>query len=308
VVLSPQARSGQTSFDAPYYRVKKLLLERGFPSQMVNEDTLQDPEFKDLNFALDIFAKAGFVPWVLGEGMPQVDLVVGLSSSIVTRAGSRSSVLGYANVFDEYGRWLFYQGSAAAVPFERRNQMFATLLQEIAREYQAKKRKLQWVHVHHSAKLRREDRMELAKGLHAEAPDAEISFVHLNEHSAFRLFDANPRGDAAAPRGSWVRLTPNSFVIATTGPNRMGQRYLGTPQPLEVRVNRVSSKGSLDLALHAQQIISLTRLNWASVRAFCHTPISVKFANDIARLMNVIGGAPDEFRLHERLRHTPWFL
>jgi argonaute-like protein implicated in RNA metabolism and viral defense len=96
--------------------------------------------------------------------------------------------------------------------------------------------------------------------------------------------------------------------MATTGPNVMNQRYLGTPRPLEVRVNRVSPRGSLDLSIYAQHMLSLTRLNWASTRSFCHTPISIKFANDIAHLMNVFLASGKDFQLHDRLRHTPWFL
>jgi len=44
---------------------------------------LEHPEWKDYNFALDVFAKTGFVPWVLSEGMPNADLFIGLSSTRV---------------------------------------------------------------------------------------------------------------------------------------------------------------------------------------------------------------------------------
>jgi hypothetical protein len=36
----------------------------------MKEDTLEPPEWKDYTFALDVFAKIDFVPWVLSEGMP----------------------------------------------------------------------------------------------------------------------------------------------------------------------------------------------------------------------------------------------
>jgi hypothetical protein len=65
---------------------------------------------------------------------------------------------------------------------------------------QAKRRKLRWVHLHHSAKLRREDRDEIARGILLEAPEAEVSFVHVNEYNAYRLFDESPMGD-----GGYVR-------------------------------------------------------------------------------------------------------
>jgi predicted HTH transcriptional regulator len=309
VVFAPERGVSRANYDAPYYRLKRLLLEMGYPSQMVKEETLENPEWKDFNFALDIFAKAGFVPWVLSEGMPNADLFVGLSSSVISHRGSRQRIIGYANVFDDFGRWLFYQGATESVPFENRNGMFAGLLGSIASEYQSKRRKLQWVHVHHSAKLRHEDRQEIARGILEQAPDVEISFVHINEHNAYRLFDESPKSDdGTARRGSWVMLSPNNFTLATIGANSVGQKYLGTPRPLDVKVNRVNSQGKLDLAIYAQHTLSLTRLNWASTRSFCHSPITIKFANDIAYLMNVFLATGKQFQLHNSLRNTPWFL
>jgi predicted HTH transcriptional regulator len=308
IVLAPERDISRADYNAPYYRIKRLLLEAGYPSQMVDEDTLDDPNWKDLNFALDLFAKAGYVPWVLSEGMPRADLFIGLSSSVISHQGQRRRLVGYANVFDEYGRWLFYEGASESVPYEERNAMFADLLTKIVRNYRAKRRKPGWVHIHHSAKLSQIDRAEIARGILREAEEAEISFVYINEHSSFRLFDESGRGDGAAERGTWLKLSPNSLLIATTGPNPIGQKYHGTPRPLEVRVNRVQERGPLDLADYVQQILSLTRLNWASSRSFCHTPITIKFANDIAYLMNVFLATGSSFTLHERLRSTPWFL
>ena len=42
IVLSSQSRASETYYDVPYYRMKRLLLEQGYPSQMVNED----PEYR----------------------------------------------------------------------------------------------------------------------------------------------------------------------------------------------------------------------------------------------------------------------
>jgi len=103
-------------------------------------------------------------------------------------------------------------------------------------------------------------------------------------------------------------LSPNRFVLATTGPNPIGQKYLGTPRPLEIGVHRIGARGNLDLAIYAQHVLTLTRLNWASTRAFCHSPITIKFAHDIAYLMNVFLTTGIDFRLHDKLRTTPWFL
>ena len=142
IVFAPEHGISRANYNSSYYRLKHILLEAGFPCQMVKEETLEDPEWKDLNFALDIFAKAGFVPWVLSEGMPNADLFIGLSLSFITFRGQRQRVAGYANAFDDFGRWLFYQGASESVPYESRNSMYAELLGKITRDYQAQRRKL----------------------------------------------------------------------------------------------------------------------------------------------------------------------
>jgi len=52
---------------------------------MVDTPTLQDPDWKDLNLALNIIAKCGVVPWVLPDAIPDADFFVGLSYTQTVR-------------------------------------------------------------------------------------------------------------------------------------------------------------------------------------------------------------------------------
>jgi len=307
LVYCPESGYSRADYEAPYYKVKHFLLEAGFPSQMVSEETLADPSMKDYNLALDIFAKAGYVPWVLSAGLSEADLFLGLSYSSVGGGEKPTRLIGYVNVFDRYGRWLYYKGNTTPISFEGRNQAFRKLLADVVKEYQ-KKAKLQRLHVQHGFKLSHEGRHEIARGVEEQAPQAEVSFVYVNRHSPLRLYDDSPQGDGTLARGSYVVVSPNRFFIATTGQNELGQKGLGTPRPLEVIVNRIRSKGELDIRVYAQHILSLTRLNWASTKDFCREPITLKYASDIAYLMNVFLASFGEFKLHPRLERTPWFL
>jgi hypothetical protein len=307
LVYAPEASYSRADYRAPYYQVKHFLLEAGFASQMVDEGTLRDPSWKDYNLALDIFAKAGHVPWVLSEGLPNADLFLGLSYSSIQGDGGTTRMIGYVNVFDRYGKWLYYRGNTRLIRFEERNKMFRELLEQVAREYMTRAN-LQRVHVHHGFRLSLESRREVAGGVTAMAPGAEVSFVWVNEHSRVRLYDRTATGDGSLRRGGYVLAGPNRFFIATTGQNEFGQKGVGTPRPLEIVVNRVQSKGELDSRVYAQHILSLTRLNWASTKDFCRVPITLKFAGDIAYLMNVFLSSFGSFTLHERLERTPWFL
>ena len=56
LVYCPERGYSRADYNAPYYQVKHFLLEAGFPSQMVDEETIANPSWKDYNLALDIFA------------------------------------------------------------------------------------------------------------------------------------------------------------------------------------------------------------------------------------------------------------
>src|SRR5262249_15969346 len=111
--LVPTPEQGYSTDDqsSPYFVAKRRLLEAGIPCQMVDTGTLRNPDWKDLNLALNIIAKCGVTPWVLPDKIPDADFFVGLSYT-QSRDGKR--ILGFANVFNEYGRWEFYEGNTTA--------------------------------------------------------------------------------------------------------------------------------------------------------------------------------------------------
>jgi len=307
IVYAPEESYSRADYRAPYYQVKYMLLQSGYPSQMVDSDTLADVRFKDLNLALNIFAKAGYTPWVLAEGMPEADLFVGLSYSSIPVDGKLERVMAYVNVFDAFGRWQYYRGNYKVVPFEQRLNVFRELVRDVATEYQAHQH-LRYLHIHVPFKLSYAARQQVASGAYDVVPDAEISFVYINRHALVRAYDESPKGDGSLPRGTYVYTTPNQFWLATTGANALKEKVRGTPRILEVSVNRLNAKGPLDLRIYAQHIFSLTKLNWASSRAFCHEPITIKYASDIAYLMNVFVSTFGSFQLHPHLERKPWFL
>jgi hypothetical protein len=85
------------------------------------------------------------------------------------------------------------------------------------------------------------------------------------------------------------------------------QKGMGTPKPLRLvtwadPVDALPSPQQI-----AQQIVSLTRLNWGSTRNFSQEPITTKFAGEIAGLMMRFIEDP-AFTVNPLLRDKPWFL
>lgn len=128
LIYAPEQGYSLDDENSPYYRLKRLMLEAGIPCQMVDSPTLLNPDWKDLNLALNIIAKCGVVPWVLPDRMPDADFFVGLSYTQSNKHGS-TRMMGYANVFNAYGRWGFYSANSEAFPYDmkRKPSIFTSL-------------------------------------------------------------------------------------------------------------------------------------------------------------------------------------
>jgi hypothetical protein len=292
----------------PYFRVKGLLAREGVASQMVDEPTVLNPDWRDLNLALNLFAKAGHVPWVLDEAIDGVDLFIGLSSSQIRRDGRIERMMGYVNVFDSYGRWRFYQGDSLAFAFDDRLKHYADLVKNSVAAYRAENvGPLKSVQVHLTKCFSAEERRILAAAVRSVAPDAVVVFVWINPYHNLRLYNLADGSDGQVQRSTYLRDDPGRLYLATTGANQFNQKGMGTPIPLQLTVwsDPVDARPSLSRV--GQQVLALTRLNWASSRNFCQEPITTKFAGDIARLMSAFMIDPN-FSINPSLRGQPWFL
>jgi argonaute-like protein implicated in RNA metabolism and viral defense len=310
LVYAPEGMYSRSDYNSPYYQVKRFLLEVGFASQMVKEETVENPDWKDLNLALNIVAKCGFDPWVLNKPLAEVDCFVGLSYSMIRTSQGIKRFVGYANVFNNLGQWKFYKGSAEAFSYEDRDAFTAELVRQTIREFE-KTRSVQNIQIHSSAKFSREMQESILKAAQGIRPDIIVHFAHINTTHPIRLYDKDPQGDGSLPRGVYVITTPNQFYLSTTGYSPV-QKAMGTPVMLEVNAHTLTSGKDLlpNLECIAQHMLSLTKLNWASTKPFCREPITTKYAGDIAYLMNAFlsSGASDQFKLNPKLERIPWFL
>lgn len=298
---------GKASYDSPYYKVKKLLLKNGIPSQMVDAETLADPTFKELNLALNIFAKTGNAPWVLDDEMQGADLFVGLSYSAIKRFGRIERMIACVNVFDKFGRWRFYQGNIEAFPYEERHKHYKEIIRSSIQKYQSEnhEEEIRNIHIHYTQRMKWKDREAISEEVTKILPECKTVFVYIDIHLPIRLFDKASL-DGSMERGSYVLISKNQFWLSTTGHNVYGQKGLGTPRILAVTVYP-APKTDIGLKAIAQHILSLTKLNWASTRSFCHEPITTKYAGDISYLMNIFMKDPN-FSISERIRNKAWFL
>jgi predicted HTH transcriptional regulator len=310
LIYTPEQGYSLDDENSPYYRLKRLMLEAGIPCQMVDSPTLLNPDWKDLNLALNIIAKCGVVPWVLPDRMPDADFFVGLSYTQSNKYGS-TRMMGYANVFNAYGRWGFYSANSEAFPYEEKTKYFYQLV-KLTLEQLSPLSETPSIYFHYSAKFSRDDRAAILEAARAVRPKGTYSFVWINTQHNVRFYDRASEGDGSMSRGAYVVTSPRQIYISTTGYNPY-RRSLGTPVTLEVNIHTEEANGKIrqeyDLRTLAFQILSLTKLNWASTDSLCGEPITTKYAGDIAYLTSAfLRQQQPAFRLHHVLEKTPWFI
>ena len=274
---------------------------------MVDTPTLRNADWKDLNLALNICAKCGVRPWVLPDAMPEADFFVGLS---YTQSSDGRRIMGFASVFNSYGRWEFYRGNTSYFDFEDRNVRLAGLVEDTLTRLESRLSLTPRVVFQYSAKLSHLDREAILGMARKIRPEGIYTFVWINSHHNVRFYDRRPDTDGSLRRGSYVEAGANKLYLSTTGYNPF-RRMMGTPKPLEVSawVERPDGGGHRpDLRVLALQVLSLTKLNWASTDAFCGEPITLKYAGDIAYLTAAFLRQSEPFTLHPSLEATPWFI
>lgn len=309
LVHTPEADFAIDDVTSPYYRAKRALFEAGIPCQMVDTQTLMNPDYKDLNLALNIVAKTGVTPWVLPESIPDADFFVGLSYTS-GRNDNNNRIVGFANVFNQYGRWEFYSGGNEAVIYEERANHYENLVRSTLSKLELRAHPT--VYFHYSAKFNRREREAIRRGARAVRPEGRYVFIWINSHHPVKLFDDRAETDGSVARGRYVIGGSNQIYLSTTGHNPY-RRAMGTPQALEINVYPDSGgddkNDRLDHRSVANQILSLTKLNWASTDALCGEPITIKYAKSIAYLTAAFERqGSGKFRLHEVLERTPWFI
>jgi argonaute-like protein implicated in RNA metabolism and viral defense len=248
------------------------------------------------------------VPWVLPGAIPDADFFVGLSYTQNFERGT-TRTMGYANVFNSYGRWGFYSANTETFPFEKKAEYFSELVRATLEKLPLSDSPS--VYFHYSAKFKKEDRDAIVGSARKVRPGGTYSFVWINTDHNVRFYDSRPEGDGSLSRGSFVRTSPSQLYLSTTGYNTY-RKTLGTPQMLELNIFAEGPdrkpRTHHDLRALASQILSLTKLNWASTDSLCGEPITIKYAGAIAYLTAAFLRQQDNFRVHAALEQTPWFI
>jgi hypothetical protein len=317
VVLVHLARpTADFELDTPYYNVKPILLEYGLPSQMITAGKLtgSNAQWLHADVASGIFAKAGGHPWVLADDIEDFDLIlgVGLSTAIskTKRAGARPRYIGFANVFDERGRWMFFESTSALYDSERHAEQLAELVSMGIDRYQIEqKRKPHSIAIHYYKHFSRAEKEATERTLKEKVGDYRVAFITIDKSHPMRLYDLLTQ-DGSFPRAHYAQISDSEFLLSTTGHTELARKRLGTPAILKVSMTQ-SPQSFVSLPRIAEQVLALTRLNYKTVTPVVGEPVTLSFSNLVANFMAVFSEhqwkeAQESKRSNVNTR--PWFL
>ncbi|RLI80297.1 hypothetical protein DRP04_08330 [Archaeoglobales archaeon] len=315
VVLAYIPKSSRYFTNTPYYRLKAILATHGFPSQMITENTFTNLKWSYLNLASAIFSKAGGVPWVLESEMKNTDILIGISASnlVSKKVGQSSSprYVGYVNVFDSYGKWMFFEGTAKPYSKENRLEQFSELLNRALSKFKSEKGYYpQGIVIHYYKKWGKTERNYVLKILDDLLDEYNVCFVSIDDSHPFRLFDMSTP-DGSFPRGSYVFLSENEILLSTTGYAEIGSKRMGTPKLLRIRAIQ-HPEAFITLDEIAEQVLALTKLNWATATPIVREPVTLLFSREIAYLTAAVSEQEweslNKSEVNVVLNKKPWFI
>jgi argonaute-like protein implicated in RNA metabolism and viral defense len=277
--------------NTPYYRLKAIFTSHGYPTQMITQSTFDNIRYSYLNLASALFAKAGYVPWVLQSEMKNTDMILGVSVSNViskkNRAGTIPRFVGYVNVFDTYGKWLFFEGSAKSYKKDEKLTQLRHLLQSAVAKFKAINRVVpKKIAMHHWKRFSHDEIETVEKALNEAVGDHNTVFVTIDDSHPFRVYDTETE-DGSFSRGHYTHLGELGVLLSTTGASQISGLRMGTPKLLHISYVQEPSD-FLEAKDVVEQVFSLTKLNWASATPLIRRPVSLEFSKRIAYLTAAI--------------------
>lgn len=301
--------------NSPYYTLKAHFASLGIPTQMITDKSFaRSPyslNYTWFNMCTAIVAKCGGIPWVLKERLEETDIIIGMSSSArLSNIGEdvhENRYVGFANVFNKYGRWCYFCGTANEYDSSAALDQIKEILDDIERYYSTNEYiSPKNIVIHNSKRMRYdfERRVyEVVKELFGN--DCQCAFITIDESHNYRCFDLTS-GDGSLSRGYFIYLNNKEILLSTTGKSELGKRLMGTPRVLHIIAHQYPDK-FLSLENVAKQVLALTKLNWASITPVQREPVTINYANRLAKIAANIG-SEDWKKVGHPLFNRPWFI
>jgi hypothetical protein len=276
VVVVPNLYDGDTdeNREDPYLGLKKMFVERGLPSQMIETHKLggvDDPSvaFGHLlwTFALDLYVKMGGRPWTLLRPMANVNCLIGLGFGRDRKVVQNPIYIGIANVYDEGGQWLSLTsddrelteedllsienreyGAAGTSSYKLHQELTRKIMGDSLSVYATPlpRRTATKVVLHKNGRVYESEALGFLQAFSESLQDgsrdpsaARFALVSIYKNHHLRMYGPDYPESRwpmrnTVARGSMCVLNENTALVATTGKTSYSYPGIGTPRPILV--------------------------------------------------------------------------
>jgi hypothetical protein len=299
--------------DEGYFNHKAVFTHAGIPSQVCTLGVIQDEntlKWSVANIALQIFCKAGGLPWKV-RPTAEKSLIIGISQSHKVRKADDKTIVekyfAFSILTDSSGLFqkiqVLGQSEEEDAYLDQLRSSLKEILAEAAEEYSR-------VVVHTSFKLKRHEMDEIQKVVQeaaAQTHNGKCRFAVVKVNHKSRFFGANRNVNSLVPfEGSRVKLGPGEYLIWFEGifPDKPTVTK-PFPGPTHLQFLRLTNDSNISDEILLQDLVNLSGANWRGFNAKS-APVSVFYCHLVAELVHDFQQRGLPLPAVEGLK--PWFL
>lgn len=283
-----------------YYNIKKSLLQKGIPSQFVNEAHIRQTasfNYHLPNIAIGILAKLGGIPWKL-KNHPQKELVIGFNQAKLEDEGYIGSSVFFTN---EGLLENVYSYPKSSSPKEMIDLLRSSIL-----SYMETNGDIDRLVIHYYKTNSNKETKEIERLLYDELKiNVSYAIVEINDSKSQNdiCFDVDYSWGMPVS-GTYVEIGQNEYLLFNN------TRYIDRPLtkvsdelPIKIKIHHADNGGFSHSDL-VSQIYEFSRLVWKGLkqRSQPATTIYSKLIADFSAHFN------GEIPSNELTKHTPWFV
>ena len=294
------------SFDLHDY-IKAFAAEHSIATQLIQEDTLNDPLKCQVNWwlSLSFYVKAMRTPWLLGTS-DNSSAYVGIGYSVNRHREQGKVVLGCSHIYNAQGQGLKYKLSKVEDPqwdAKQKNPYlsyddafkFGLSIGELTQNSMIKKPER--VVVHKRTHFTSQEIKGIVAGLSKVGiNDVDLIEINVEDNARFtanKIYQNMPQTDKfPLNRGTCILLSETKALLYTHGvvpsvQNPSYRYYLGgrgIPAPLVVKKHY----GNSNIGTIANEILGLTKMNWNSMDLYSIFPSTISSSSEIARIASLL--------------------
>ena len=299
--------------DEGYLNHKAIFTQAGIPSQVCTLGVIQDEntlKWSVANIALQIFCKAGGLPWKVRPAAERC-LIVGISQShkVKKDAGAVSveKYFAFSILTDSSG---LFQKIQVLGQSENENIYLGQLRENLKSVLEAGKQEFSYVVVHSSFKLKHKE-MDAIQQVVTEAANVsngkQCRFAVVKVNHKSRFFGMNRSANSLVPyEGTRIKLGRGEYLVWFEGifPDKPTVTK-AFPGPTHLHFLRIAEGDKISDDLLLQDLVNLSGANWRGFNAKS-APVSVFYCHLVADLVHDFQERGLPLPAVEGLK--PWFL